>query len=82
MNGKKLDISLSLLRKTAALLEKQRAKPLTVQDNKEARVLTKNDQTGHVWSVGEKFYLLDDLTGRCGLRIDEPLLSDRKAQNK
>lgn len=51
-------ITVEMIRKMAAKMKENEIPPRTVKTRKEARELTANDPVGHVWSVGDKYYLV------------------------
>lgn len=58
------EVTLEMIRKTAALMAANNMPPRTVKTRKEARALTTNDPAGRVWKVGDEYYLLVEKDGQ------------------
>lgn len=50
-------LTLEDLRKVSSELLANRVKPRTVQTEEEAQRLTESDPVGHVWHVGEEYFI-------------------------
>jgi hypothetical protein len=57
-------ITTTLLRRVVSKMKEHEIPPRTVKTRKEAREFTANDPAGHIWYVGDQYYLVEEKNGR------------------